>query len=190
MAGAQAAKELLAKDERLRKKIFLHAYSLTENLADAGELAQEGMTRAIDPKGSPWDPEKQPSLLLHVGSVMNGLAANRRRGEKRHKSVSHKPERDARVDPDPTPEEQAERAEDLARLQGWMKDLLARLAGDTIALGKIELMREGIDDAGEQAARLGCTTKDIYRANERIAYHVGLVKNASRAPRGRPEGQS
>jgi len=76
-----------------------------------------------------------------------------------------------------------------ARLQGWMKDLLERLAGDTIALGKIELMREGIDDAAEQAARLGCTTKDIYRANERIAYHVDLVKNASRGSGGRPEGQ-
>jgi hypothetical protein len=173
----------------LRHIVWEWAYSLTENLADAGELAQEGMTRAIDPKESPWDPEKQPSLVLHVGSLMNSLAANRRRGEKRHKSVSYKPKLDARVDPDPTPEEQAERVEDLARLQGWMNDLLARLAGDTIALGKIKLMREGIDDAAEQAARLGCTTKDVYRANERIAYHVGLVKKASRAPGGRPQGQ-
>jgi hypothetical protein len=146
------------------------------------------MTKAIDPNDSPWDPEKQPSLLLHVGSLMNSAAANPRRGEKRHKAASYKPKLDTRVDPAPTPEQEIERAEDLVRLRGWLQDLFVRLAGDTIALGKIELMREGIDHASEQAARLGCTTKDIYRANERIAYHVDFVKNASRGPGGRPQG--
>jgi|HubBroStandDraft_4_1064222.scaffolds.fasta_scaffold686389_2 DNA-directed RNA polymerase specialized sigma24 family protein len=53
VAGARAAKELLERDERLRKKIFLHAYSLTRKVADANELAQDGIARAIDPPRLP-----------------------------------------------------------------------------------------------------------------------------------------
>jgi hypothetical protein len=40
-AGADAAKKRLGDDERLPKQIFVHAYRLTNNRADAKELAQE-----------------------------------------------------------------------------------------------------------------------------------------------------
>jgi hypothetical protein len=189
VAGARAAKELLGRDERLRKKIFLHAYSLTRNVHDAKELAQTGIAKVIDPDDSPWDEEAQPNLLLHVGSVMNGLASNKNRGDGRHPVVALDPGKDRRVDPGPTPEERIDHGEDIARMQGWLDRLIVRLQGDEIALGKIELMREGIDDATEQAARLGCSVKEIYRANERIAYHASIVKRATRKASESPESR-
>jgi DNA-directed RNA polymerase specialized sigma24 family protein len=184
VAGAQAAIALLDRDPRLRKKIFAHAYSLTRNLEDAKDLSQAAIAKAIDPEGSPWDPDAQPNLLLYVGSLMNTAAFNKRRGEARHPTVGesvlsdHRPGPDA--EPEPTPEERLAHAEDLARLEGWLDKLLVRLAGDEVALAKIELMRDGIDDAAEQAARIGCSVKDTYRANERIAYHAALVKKTAR----------
>jgi hypothetical protein len=69
----------------------------------------------------------------------------------------------------------------------WLDKLLIRLAGDEIALGKIELMRDGIDDAAVQAERLGCSVADIYRANERIAYHASIVKRAARKETDSPD---
>ncbi len=182
VAGAQAAKKLLAEDGRLRKKIFAHAYSLTHNVASAKELAQEGMARVIDPGSSPWDRVKQPNLLLWVGSLMNTLAANKRRGDARHPTMTHEPDKDLRVDPEPTPEERTAHSGELAGLQHWMDQLLVRLAGDDVALGKIELLYDGVEDAAEQAARLHCEVADIYRANERIAYHANLVKKTGRDP--------
>jgi DNA-directed RNA polymerase specialized sigma24 family protein len=187
-AGAEAAAKLLKEDERLRKKIFVHAYKLTGHLPDAKELAQQGMTRAIDPKGSPWDPDRQPSLLLHIGSLMNGLARNKRRGDGRHRAEAYDTTGDLHPAPEPTVLERMESAEELARLGHWMDLLLARLAGDTLALDKIGLVYQGIDDAAAQAARLQCTVKDIYRANERIAYHVERVKRD--APDGAPAAPS
>jgi hypothetical protein len=190
VAGAKAAIALLEREPRLRKKIFAHAYSLTRNLEDAKDLSQAAIAKAIDPEDSPWDPDKQPNLLFHVGSLMNTAAFNRHRGEARHRTVRYEPSKDHTVDPEPTPEERIEHAEEMARLQGWLDKLLVRLAGDTVALGKIELMREGIDDAAEQAARLHCSVEDIYRASERIAYHASIVKRAAAKepdpPRARP----
>jgi DNA-directed RNA polymerase specialized sigma24 family protein len=184
--GAKAARELLASDERLRKKIFAFAYDRTKELNAAKDLAHEAIVRVIDPERSPWDPAAQPKLLNHVGSVMNSLVANRRRGEMRHPFVRHEPERDRRVDGAPSPEarllEVEDHSETMAQLRFWMDELRARLEGDALALGKIALLYEGVDDADAQAARLGCARRDVYRANERIAYHVNLVKRAGHKP--------
>jgi len=66
------------------------------------------------------------------------------------------------------------------------------LAGDNLALGKIDLLYQGIEDADEQAAILKCTVGDIYLANRRIAYQVELVKKeaAARPPMHSPDPTS
>ena len=189
MAGAEAAKTLLKEDERLRKKIVAHAYTLTRNVQAAKELAQEGIVKAIDPEDSPWDPEKQPSLLNHIGSLMNSMAWNRRRGEERHPATVYKPQKDQRPDPAPMALERMTDAEDVARYEDWLDRLRERLAGDTLALDKIRLVYEGIEDASVQAERLHCSVQEIYRANERIAYHAELVKKeATRRRAADPAG--
>jgi hypothetical protein len=191
VAGARSAKELLERDERLRKKIFLHAYSLTRNVADANELAQDGIARAIDPAASPWDPDEQPDLLLHVGSLMNSAMANRRRGEQRHPFSPYEVEEDLRVDPAPTAEDRLVQEDDISRLERQMHDLRARLAGDDLALAKIDLMyaHPEIDDAASQAAKLGCSVTEIRRANERIAYHAERIRRSAPDPIGPAAGK-
>jgi hypothetical protein len=188
VAGALAALELLREDEDLRKAILLQAYSLTRNLADAKELAQEAMAKAIDPDDSPWDRDTEPSLKAHVGSLMNSAMANRRRGERRHPLVAYEKDQDLRVDPAPTVEERMVQEEEVSELQGEMAILRARLDGDRIALGKIDLLYRGISDAATQAEHLACTMTDIRRANERITYHVERIKEArGRTAAGAPE---
>jgi hypothetical protein len=182
VAGALAARELLDRDERLRRKTFAHAYSLTRNVADAKELAQEAITRAIDPSQAPWDPDTQPNLLLHLGSLMNSAVANRRRGEQRHPFIRYVAAKDMRVDTAPTAEERIVHEDDISRLERWMQELRGALAGDDVALGKIDLVYRGIDDAASQAEALGCSLDDVYRANKRIAYHVSRIKDASGEP--------
>jgi DNA-directed RNA polymerase specialized sigma24 family protein len=184
VAGARAAADLLRQDERLRKKIVVYAYRLTKNLADAKDLAHEAMSKAVDPEASPWDPEKQPKLLDHIGSIVNSLVANRRRGDGRHPSEAFDPDMHRLRDPQPTQLDALLAAEGVARYRIWMDLLRERLRGDRIALGKIDLMYEGVDDAGQQADRLNCTVDDIYAANRRITYHAELVKREA------PEGKS
>jgi DNA-directed RNA polymerase specialized sigma24 family protein len=186
VAGAEAARALLAGDRELRKRIVGYALTLTRDPHDATDLAQSAIAKVIDPNVSPWDPTTQPNLFLHVGSVMNSLVANARRAQKRHPLESYEAQADdARPHPSgtlsaPAPDDD----EDIRRLQGWMDDLLARLEGDDIATGKIRLHYEGVVDASGQAARLGCKVKDIYLANERIAYHVDIIRKAARARNG------
>ncbi len=184
--NARAAAEGL-RDERLRKGIVALAYRLTGNASDARDLAQEAMVRAIDPLKSPWDPAKQ-TLFLHVGSIMNSLLANKRRAEKRrptaHRVNVHDPKRFQHADPQPLALQPLLEQEEDARLEYWLELLRERLAGDKMALAKLDLVRQGIDDADEQATRLRCRVQDIYRTNERIAYHADRVKK--QAPDGRP----
>ena len=184
--NARAAAEGL-RDERLRKGIVALAYRLTGNPIDARDLAQEAMVRAIDPLKSPWDPLKQ-TLFLHVGSIMNTLVANRRRAGKRHPTDHHvkvhDPDAFQPADPQPSALEPLLDAEEDVRFEYWLELLRERLAGDTLALDKIDLVGQGVEDAGEQAKRLRCRVEDIYRANERIAYHADRVKK--HAPEGRP----
>ena len=120
-----------------------------------------------------------------------GAAARRR-----HPATVYNPKKDQRPDPAPTALERMTTARTLDGYRYWMDRLRERLAGDTLALDKIGLVYEGIDDANLQARRLRCSVKEIYRANERIAYHAELVKRDApgREPgpgRGRcgPEGR-
>jgi hypothetical protein len=186
-AGAEAAGKLLQEDARLRKKILSYAYKRTHNVADAKDLAQGAITKACDPNRSPWDPERQPSLLDHIGSIINSDVANKHRADERHPAVPYDDESHARREP--TALDRVISAEELATYRHCMARLRAGLGDDDLALRKIDLMYEEVDAAAEQAATLKCTVNDIYLANRRIAYQVELVKKeaALRPPKHPPD---
>lgn len=136
IAGAQAARAQLARDARLRKQIILRAYAVTGNMADANDLAQQAMMRAIDPEGSPWDPAREPSLLVHLGSLINSRLANLRRGAGRHPVD---PFDEAAVPTDqPGPEASILARDARAEFEAWLVELQRRLDGDGIALAKLD----------------------------------------------------
>jgi|HubBroStandDraft_1064217.scaffolds.fasta_scaffold194093_2 hypothetical protein len=112
---------------------------------------------------------------------MNSAVANRRRGEQRHPFMPYKAKKDLRVDLAPTAEDRLVQNDDVSRLEHQMDDLRARLAGDDLALAKIDLLYSSpeIDDAASQAAKLGCSVTEIRRANERIAYHVERIRRSA-----------
>ena len=186
-AGAEAAIKLLEEDARLRKQILRHAYKLTRNLDEAKDLAQGAIARACDPERSPWDQEKQPSLFLHIGSLINSDVANKRRADERHPPVPYDDEVHARLEP--TALDLVIRGEEVTLYRRWMARLRVALAEDPIALGKIDLLYQEIEDADEQAAILKCTVNDVYLAQRRIKYQVELVKKeaAESSPRHPPD---
>ena len=49
------------------------------SLADAEDLAAEAIRRLFDLNYAPWDPAREPDLLRHLGSTVNGLLSNEMR---------------------------------------------------------------------------------------------------------------
>ncbi len=182
--NARAAAARLRDDAGLRKRIVAYAYKVTRNLAEAKDLAQEAMMRAIDPDRSPWDPAKQPDLFLHIGSIINTIIWDRRRAEERHPVDAVDTNDVLHPDPQPRALELMQRGEENARYEYWLELLVDRLASDTVALDVLRLTDDGIDGAAAQAADLHRTVEEIYAANRRIAYHIERVKKE--APDGRP----
>jgi hypothetical protein len=199
--GASGARERLAADPGLRARLMKMALSLTDNVvADASDLVQEAIRKTLDPNVSPWKPEKQPSLLRHLGSLMNSAASHQRRDARARRFIPFASENDGPQKAirgrgptaapmqaaEPNAEEGALAQEDGKRIDDRLARLRLRLAGDAIALGKIDLHAEGVDDAAAQAARLGCTVREIYRAAERITYHAKRVAAETKAEAADP----
>src|SRR5579884_2473028 len=79
--GGNAKRRAIAELEKtgVRLKLLKFARWRTGSDADAADLLQSALAKVFDPNDSPWDPTKGASFFLHVGSIVNGLAANARR---------------------------------------------------------------------------------------------------------------
>ena len=61
------------------KRLFAYGTGqMRLNPSDAEQVAQEAIRRFLDPMYADWDQKKEPSLLLHLGSIFNGVARNMR----------------------------------------------------------------------------------------------------------------
>ena len=144
------------------------------SLADAEDLAAEAIRRLFDSKYQPWDPVREPDLLRHLGSTVNGLLSNELR------SSRVKLERSLSV---PSVLESAEQTATVdALLDGSdsfrqaMSLLEARVANDEIASQLLWLEEEGVTKAALQAAQLKLDVGAIYSARRRLARHCQAVR--------------
>jgi hypothetical protein len=137
---------------------------------DAREVAQTALEHMLDPAYARWDPAVQPDVFLHLGSVVNGLLANRWR-KRREELVG-----------DDTLAERAGGAEitpalaqrDGARLKGV---LAARLAADPLGLAIVRLtFDEDLSTPREQAAALNEPLEAIKNARRRVSTHLDAVR--------------
>ena len=145
---------------------------------------QEAITLVLAGKGwHRWihDETKtvERSLLDHLADVARNVLRKGRERAAARREVPTGPEHEAsaadpQARPDDRIEEHAADENDL-RLAGLV---LARLDERTRAM--LSLEQDGVDDAGKQAALLGCTVKDIYRMRERVAYHRDRVLDEER----------
>jgi DNA-directed RNA polymerase specialized sigma24 family protein len=140
-------------------------------MEDAQDLAFEAIRRALDPDYADWDPGAQPSLLRHLGSVVNGLIQNRTRSRALALASARKPETLDVVGPSPedglSARQQTERALEL---------LSSRLGADAVARSVLALTLDGIDKPRHQAERLGAPVGDIYNARRRLDGHIDAVR--------------
>jgi hypothetical protein len=146
---------------------------LPGSLAEAEDLAAEAIRRLFDSNYKPWDPVREPDLLRHLGSTVNGLLSNDMRAArvKRKRSLSlplvlQSAEQTATLDADPDAADSYRHAMSL---------LEARLAKDEIASQLLWLEEEGVTKAALQAAQLKMDVAAIYSARRRLARHCQAV---------------
>ena len=144
------------------------------SLADAEDLAAEAIRRLFDSNYAPWDPAREPDLLRHLGSTVNGLLSNEIR------AARVKLERSLSV---PSVLESAEQFSAADAHPDGADDyrhaillLEARIANDEIASQLLLLEEEGVTKAALQAAQLKLDVAAIYAARRRLARHCQAVR--------------
>lgn len=147
---------------------------LPGSLADAEDLAARAIRRLFDSNYTPWDPVREPDLLRHLGSTVNGLLSDDMRAarvklgrSRRVPSVLKSVEQTATIDAHP---DAADGYRDAMSL------LEARLANDEIAAQLLGLEEEGVTKATLQAARLKMDIAANYGARRRLARQCQVVR--------------
>jgi hypothetical protein len=145
-----------------------------DSLADAEDLAAEAIRRLFDSNYAPWDPAREPDLLRHLGSTVNGLLSNEMRAArvKLERSLSvpsvlESAEQTAAADAHP------DGADDYRHAMSLLE---ARIANDQIASQLLFLEEEGVTKAALQAAELKLDVAAIYAARRRLARHCQAVR--------------
>lgn len=142
--------------------------------AEAEEIAQEAIRRFLDPDYASWDQQKEPSLLRHLGSIVNGLIRNRAQRVQR-RGVAIQLDEEMHTSSQSSPDDRAAAGILASRS---MELLRARLGNDDVCRQLLELQIEGTTKASEQATRLGLAITGVYNARRRLAGHVAAVREA------------
>jgi DNA-directed RNA polymerase specialized sigma24 family protein len=149
-------------------RAFALALSIVRNQHDAEDVAQEALSRAIDPDRSPWRPEVQPNFTYHVVNVAREVLKERRakwkvRTNPRNASAEAEALRTPPLRADALVAARDGHERDSARRAG----MRVQLAG--LELRVFELYERDITNPAEQANLLKATIKDIYEARRRVA---------------------
>lgn len=162
------------------KRLTLFAYQRLdqqdpERAARAQDLAAEAISRFFDDSYAGWDPQVHPSLLIYLGSVINGLLINERRLQRRHQEATPELELLSSRDPIKTPEQHALRRE---QLNIALTTLHARLKDDPLSSAILEKwIARGLERPQELAKALNVTTTEIRNANRRLKNHIEIVRD-------------
>ncbi len=178
----QRAVEELEKPE-VRRKLFKLARWRTGSESDAQDLVQEALKKVCEPGASPWNPAGDKSFVMHVGSVINGLASNQSRSARAlHEIVDATLVRDdALVDGGLLADESLAAHREFAELRRLGERLLAELeASDPDAADVYRLAMQGYESAAEQAAKLERAEDDVRNALLRIKYGAAQIAEQER----------
>jgi hypothetical protein len=166
---------------RIYGQVLLFASSRARSREDGQELAQRVFKEAIDPDGSPWDPDRNPDLgLFLLGRVMGALARDRKRLLVRANPRAISAIEGRFYSPPPTPIDvfqQRQRAEEAKRQ--WA-ELRASFDGEgnELARGLLDQYEAGTMEAAPQARALGAEIADVYRERRRIARRARALRGS------------
>lgn len=163
------------------KRLTVHAMrrlrrmGLSRICNEAEDFAQEALTRFLDPTYGDWDGEKP--LLEHLGSIVNGLIANRLRVKSTSAEVLR--ERSSPKDkplfatlPD-SPELVTIESHEAEQV---LTKTLERAAEDKVVEDLLMLACDGVCDAKSQANRLGIPVSRVYEGRRRLTKHILEVR--------------
>jgi DNA-directed RNA polymerase specialized sigma24 family protein len=149
------------------------------SLGEAKDLAQSAIAGAYETiEGGGWDPEKGPLLSFLVARVISAAQNERRRkrnvcevwlDEEHAEDEGLRRHEKHLGDGKPDPEEALER---LRFASTFHDRLVARLAGDGIALAVITLMKQDVSTPLELAKATGRSFEEAKGALRRIRYHA------------------
>jgi hypothetical protein len=187
--------QLRAQDwGRIRAKLTACAWRALgwgkEREEDAADMAQEAIARAFQREGG-WDPEKQPLLRYLCNRVIGMVKNDRRLFRNRFEVPLRDDDRDDGAADDPAggshgrEEHDAPDAGSLEPLEHVIDKrrygvrfrvrIVARLAGDEIALAVVNMMLEGIEGVEEQAAHCNYSLAELRFARRRVFHHAHRI---------------
>jgi hypothetical protein len=159
-----------------RLVVFAHRRLGGRSIETAQEIAQEAIARVWDPNYADWDPVTEPSIMRHLGSVVNGLIRNLNVSHRERAERAHDPEeveRAAGRSKDGADGDGMDRRIDAARV---IDRFLDRTAGDDLVTRLLMVMADGEDKPAQQATKLGVPVTEVYNARRRLNGHVGPIR--------------
>jgi DNA-directed RNA polymerase specialized sigma24 family protein len=175
LAGQLTAEEFHAA----RNKALIYAKYRTRSSSKAEELVDDAIAASFDPDRSPWDRKTEPDFGRHLVKAINNKWPAVRRGEARRNDPSWQAAAAEVTLPRPAnPEQMLDEAQEQAQAAGDLDDAAEELrsAGHDRAARVLELWRDEIDDAAEQARILGCSVAEIHQARKLVRRYIRKKK--------------
>jgi DNA-directed RNA polymerase specialized sigma24 family protein len=150
---------------------------MRDRKGDAEDLVQEALAKVLDPQDSPWDPHRN-GFLMHVGSIINGLASNELRSARvRHQVLDGGEMLDIVPTAAPLPDEALSMHRTIARLRrlGALLRMFLETKKDTVAVRVLDCANEDLEEPEAVAAKIGCKVEEVHDAHRRLKYHAKQV---------------
>jgi DNA-directed RNA polymerase specialized sigma24 family protein len=177
--NAESSRRALAELGKLKvRKILLRiAYQFTRSEAEAEDLIADTLLVVLDPERDPWE---KGSFVSHMAYAMRHAW-----GEKMKTWAARNIAPDEGVTRDEStasneetpPDDHAHDRRTLQAYRSMGAQLLLEIgAKHPVAKRVFELGAQGVEDAEEQAAIIGCTVKEIHRARELLKDHGRRIR--------------
>ncbi len=164
----------------LYAKVTRAALALTKSEARADQLVSEAFERIRTSRNYPR--EQGVPLAVFVVQVMKSILSHERKSKaSARRNEAHDGYHREVVGFDiPSPEDAFVEHADLqsreAHYAGEYERLAARVAGNERYAAVLRCMLEGIEKAGDIAARLGVPVTQVYDAKEGLKHHLGKMR--------------
>jgi DNA-directed RNA polymerase specialized sigma24 family protein len=157
----------------VRTKLVKYASWRAHAPQDAEDLVQSALAKVFDPQDCPWDPSGSATFFRHVGSVINGLAANAgRSATARHEVIDSNIARDRKtIDGAPLADEALGEQRELAVFRRLGGELLVELEKEDPEGARVyRALGEGVESPAELAAKADVSLDTLRFVRERVRY--------------------
>jgi DNA-directed RNA polymerase specialized sigma24 family protein len=162
----------------LYEDAWAFAYRLTKSKDLAYEITQTSFMLFYTTRR--WNPDGPVPLARHVLGIVKSVVSHRRtaKGPKREAEAAAtflSAGGDTARSAEEANLEHAEYERGRAGAESVLEKLRAKLAGNDVALRRLEVMASSVDKPAEQARALKVSVEEVYRAREATQYHLKRI---------------